>query len=55
MKFKIITTGPFGFEPTLDREADIIKITQTMNKELEKFIRQYPEQYLWAHKRWRKK
>lgn len=55
MKFKIITTGPFEFEPTLDREADIIKITQTMNKELEKFIRQYPEQYLWAHKRWRKK
>ncbi len=55
MKFKIITTGPFEFETTLDREADIIKITQTMNTELEKFIRQYPEQYLWAHKRWRKK
>jgi KDO2-lipid IV(A) lauroyltransferase len=54
MKFKIITTGPFVFEPTDDKEADILKITQAMNKELEKFIRQYPEQYLWAHKRWRK-
>ena len=54
MKFKIVTTGPFEFEPSDDKEADILKITQTMNKELEKFIRQYPEQYLWAHKRWRK-
>ncbi|MBQ2281376.1 MAG: lysophospholipid acyltransferase family protein [Kiritimatiellae bacterium] len=55
MKFKIVTTGPFEFERTEDKEADILKITQIMNKELEKFIRQYPEQYLWAHKRWRKR
>lgn len=54
MKFKILTTGPFEFSPSDDKEADILKITQIMNKELEKFIRQYPEQYLWAHKRWRK-
>ncbi len=55
MKFKIVTTGPFKFEPSSDKEADILNITQKMNNELEKFIRQYPEQYLWAHKRWRKK
>lgn len=54
MKFKLLTTGPFVFEPSEDKDADILKITQIMNKELEKFIRQYPEQYLWAHKRWRK-
>lgn len=55
MKFKFLATGPFNFTPSGDKNADVLNITQIMSKELEKFIRQYPEQYLWAHKRWRKR
>lgn len=36
-----------------DRQQDIIDITAAMTLEMEKFIRAYPEQWLWIHKRWK--
>ncbi|MDA0991399.1 MAG: lysophospholipid acyltransferase family protein [Verrucomicrobia bacterium] len=39
--------------PTDDREADIRRILESMATALEAGIRRYPEQYLWAHRRWR--
>ncbi len=53
MKFKIIASQPLMYEPTSDRDADILRITNDINRRLEAFIRLYPEQYLWAHRRWR--
>jgi KDO2-lipid IV(A) lauroyltransferase len=29
-------------------------VTQAFNDELEKFVRLYPDQYMWLHKRWKK-
>ncbi|MGI5870173.1 MAG: lysophospholipid acyltransferase family protein [Kiritimatiellia bacterium] len=53
MTFKLVFGEPMRFEKTADRQADILKITQTMNDQIEAAIRLCPEQYLWAHRRWR--
>ena len=45
--FKCPTDIVFG------KDADRDSATQILNDRLEAAIRQYPEQYLWAHRRWR--
>ena len=37
---------------TGDRKADIANTTVTVQNVLERFIRQWPEQWMWAHRRW---
>lgn len=53
MRFRVFTSEPLTFAPSGDRDADIARITADMNRRLGDYIRQFPEQYLWAHKRWR--
>ena len=36
-----------------DRDADLAAATAELNVRLAEAIRQYPDQYLWAHRRWR--
>jgi len=38
---------------TGNRQQDIIETTALYTAEIEKFIRTYPEQWLWIHKRWK--
>ena len=38
---------------TDDREADIIANTQLFTKVIEDYVRRYPEQWLWVHRRWK--
>lgn len=38
---------------TGDLEADIIANTQTFTKVIEDYVRKYPEQWLWVHRRWK--
>ncbi len=53
MKFKVGAVELKDISATDNRDADVIRIMELLNRELEKIIRQYPEQYLWAHRRWR--
>ena len=53
MRFLMAASEPIRVEPTGDREADIRAITLRINEVTERFIRRFPEQYLWAHRRWR--
>ncbi len=48
--FKIIAEKPFdGRDYTKEQ---IPELTEKINKSLEKYILQYPEQWFWMHKRW---
>src|ERR1700751_1991540 len=38
---------------TGDLEADIIANTQKFTKVIEEYVRKYPEQWLWVHRRWK--
>lgn len=48
-KYRLVGGTPVVFGKDADRDA----ATQILNDRLEAAIRQYPEQYLWAHRRWR--
>ncbi len=51
--YRLIVLDPITHERTGNNEQDIRIITEKINRELEKIIREYPEQYLWGHRRWR--
>jgi KDO2-lipid IV(A) lauroyltransferase len=38
---------------TGDRHRDVFEMTAAFTAEMEKFIRAYPDQWLWIHKRWK--
>lgn len=60
-----VRTGPFKYKmisaceavrytPTDNHDDDIREVTTQMMAGIESLVRQYPEQYLWLHRRWRK-
>jgi len=51
--YRMVTGQPIRFTPTGDKEKDTANLLTEINRRLEAVIRRYPEQYLWAHKRWR--
>lgn len=48
-KYRCVGGPPLVFGKDDDRD----KCTQLLNDRLEAAIREYPDQYLWAHRRWR--
>ncbi|MER3401844.1 MAG: lipid A biosynthesis acyltransferase [Armatimonadota bacterium] len=44
---------PLRFEPTGDIRADSQRIMQALHDILERYIRRYPDQWLWLHDRWK--
>lgn len=51
--YKIIFLPPIPAEPTGDRAADVTRVMGEANRVLESVVRQFPEQWLWLHDRWR--
>ena len=50
----VLHFGPeLNFAQTGDAEADIPAATQQCNEVLEAWIRRYPDQWLWIHRRWK--
>jgi len=39
-------------EDTGDRQRDVERITAHMNAVIERYVRRFPDQWLWAHRRW---
>jgi KDO2-lipid IV(A) lauroyltransferase len=54
-RYKIIFDKPIEFHPTGDKNKDIEDLTQMRTDLLEKYVRKYPDQWLWLHSRWGKK
>ena len=48
-RYRLVGGAPLRFS----RGDDLAKCTQILNDRLGEAIRKYPEQYLWAHRRWR--
>jgi KDO2-lipid IV(A) lauroyltransferase len=50
----VLHFGPeLTFQQTGDAEADALAATQQCNDVLESWIRRYPDQWLWIHRRWK--
>jgi len=50
----VLHFGPeLEFATSEDREADILALTQQCNDVIELWIRRYPDQWLWIHRRWK--
>ncbi len=44
---------PIKLVDTQDKEADLVTNTQRWSDVIESYIRRYPEQWVWMHKRWK--
>jgi len=51
--YKIVMGPGIVAESTGDRDADVLRIMTQLTKIIEDIIRQYPDQWLWLHDRWR--
>lgn len=51
---KLIIKPPFKLDTTEDKENDILQNTAKLTKLIESFIIQYPNQWWWFHRRWKK-
>lgn len=53
LRYEVQTRGPLHFTRSGDRDKDARTITQALTDEVSRAVRAHPEQYLWAHRRWR--
>jgi KDO2-lipid IV(A) lauroyltransferase len=51
-KYLVRIEPPLTFEPTGVREDDARELTARMTAVIERYVRAYPDQWLWIHKRW---
>lgn len=54
-RHRIYIEEPITADPTKDREKEILRITQCCLDAVEKYIRRFPEQWVWMHRRWKTK
>jgi KDO2-lipid IV(A) lauroyltransferase len=52
-RYRIVHGAILEAATTGDRAADIVTTTAAYTAEIEKIIRQYPDQWMWIHKRWK--
>lgn len=51
---RLIIKPPFKLEKTENKENDILQNTAKLTKLIESYIKQYPTQWWWFHRRWKK-
>jgi len=52
-RFRIAAEGPFALPHTEEGKVDVAATTQMITSVVERWVREYPEQWLWFHRRWR--
>ena len=52
-KYRVHFDPPLTLVRTDDTEADIVANTAMFNSVLEQYVRKYPDQWLWVHRRWK--
>ena len=53
LRYALHVQGPVTVERSGDREKDAAALMQALTSEIEAAVRRHPEQYMWAHRRWR--
>jgi len=53
--YKMVLEEPIALSLSGNREEDVKRYTQAWTDVLERYIRQYPEQWVWIHQRWKTK
>ena len=51
--FVLHIDAPLSIERTGDEEEDVRRLTALCTSVIENYVRRYPDQWLWIHKRWR--
>jgi KDO2-lipid IV(A) lauroyltransferase len=51
--FTVRIGTPLHFDHTGDEEEDTRRATQLLTKTVEDWVRRYPDQWLWVHRRWK--
>lgn len=52
-KFLLNVGPPLSFEPTGDEQEDVRGLTRAFTSIVEDYVRRYPDQWLWIHRRWK--
>ena len=52
-KYRLIINPPLPMESTGNQDDDVRRLTEAVTNAVEQHVRQYPEQWLWVHKRWK--
>lgn len=52
-RFVLKIDEPLKFHSTGDETEDVRRMTQLFTSVVEKYVRQYPDQWLWIHRRWK--
>lgn len=51
-RFRFVVEKPLEFPEEKDRDKAVLQIMTMVNQTFERWIREYPEQWLWLHNRW---
>ncbi len=51
-RLRIVCEAPIPLPDSGDRDADILALTEAINRRLEAWVRARPEFWLWLHRRW---
>jgi len=52
-KFVLRIQQPVSIENSGNEEEDVLKLTAKLSLVVEEYVRRYPDQWLWIHKRWK--
>jgi KDO2-lipid IV(A) lauroyltransferase len=50
---RVVIQGPLQLSRSGDKEKDVQENTQMITTQIERHIRNYPDQWVWIHKRWK--
>ena len=54
-KHSLVVEKPIELADTGDKEKDLVENTRRWSSVIESYIRKYPEQWVWLHRRWKTK
>jgi KDO2-lipid IV(A) lauroyltransferase len=53
LQHRIVIGEPLRVDPSLKKEEAATELARAYTASIEKYVRKYPDHYLWAHRRWK--